>query len=286
MHAQGTHGQPQPDLRAGLETPVRHRPRLATGRPTAGRSKACRQASAPGSTGAVAFWIAVAFSAFQIWTAAYGTLPSQVVRAMHVGFLLLLGFGAASPTSGADAGWPGAGSGRSALLGFGTGLYNWVFYADLIRRSGFLTAGRPRRRIAPDRAGLRGGAPADGAAADHHRRASSSPTASSASTCRRRSIHRGYDFAQIIEHFAFGTEGIYGTPIYVSAAYIFIFVLFAAFLERAGMIALFNDVALGLVGGLARRAGAGLRAVLGADGHDLRLGRRQCGGQRASSPSR
>ncbi|TGS36246.1 TRAP transporter large permease subunit, partial [bacterium M00.F.Ca.ET.180.01.1.1] len=32
------------------------------------------------------------------------------------------------------------------------------------------------------------------------------------------------------------------------AAYIFIFVVFAAFLERAGMIALFNDFALGLVG--------------------------------------
>ena len=61
-------------------------------------------------------------------------------------------------------------------------------------------------------------------------------------------IHRGYDFAQIVENFAFGTEGIYGTPIYVSASYIFIFVLFASFLERAGMIALFNDVALGLVG--------------------------------------
>ena len=61
-------------------------------------------------------------------------------------------------------------------------------------------------------------------------------------------IHRGYDFAQIVDYFAYGTEGIYGTPVYVSAAYIFIFVVFAAFLERAGMIALFNDVALGLVG--------------------------------------
>ncbi|TIO90839.1 MAG: TRAP transporter large permease subunit, partial [Mesorhizobium sp.] len=51
-----------------------------------------------------------------------------------------------------------------------------------------------------------------------------------------------------VDTFAFGTEGIYGTPVYVSAAYIFIFVVFAAFLERAGMIALFNDFALGLVG--------------------------------------
>ena len=61
-------------------------------------------------------------------------------------------------------------------------------------------------------------------------------------------VHRGYDFAQVIDHMAFGTEGIYGIPVYVSATYIFLFILFGAFLERAGMIRLFTDVALGLVG--------------------------------------
>ena len=46
-----------------------------------------------GLAGKVAFAIAVVFSLFQLYTAAYGALPSQIVRAMHVGFLLLLGFG-------------------------------------------------------------------------------------------------------------------------------------------------------------------------------------------------
>ena len=32
---------------------------------------------------------------------------------------------------------------------------------------------------------------------------------------------RGYDLSQVIEQMAFGTEGIYGTPLYVSATYIF-----------------------------------------------------------------
>ena len=45
-----------------------------------------------------------------------------------------------------------------------------------------------------------------------------------------------------------GTEGIYGIPIYVSSTYIFLFILFGAFLERAGMIGLFTDVAMGTVG--------------------------------------
>ncbi|MCX7668605.1 MAG: hypothetical protein N2439_00845, partial [Anaerolineae bacterium] len=38
------------------------------------------------------FWIAIAFSAFQVYTAAFSPLSSQVVRAIHVGFVLLLIF--------------------------------------------------------------------------------------------------------------------------------------------------------------------------------------------------
>ena len=47
---------------------------------------------------------------------------------------------------------------------------------------------------------------------------------------------------------SYGTEGIYGIPINVSCTFVFLFILFGSFLERAGMIKLFNDVALGLFG--------------------------------------
>lgn len=60
--------------------------------------------------------------------------------------------------------------------------------------------------------------------------------------------HRGYGVDQIINQLAFGTEGLYGTPTYVSATYIFLFILFGAFLEKAGMIKLFTDFAMGLFG--------------------------------------
>ncbi|UCI26780.1 TRAP transporter permease [Mesorhizobium sp. B2-8-5] len=199
-----------------------------------------------GLAGKAAFLIAVAFSVFQIYIAAYGSLPSQVVRAMHVGFLLLLGFGLIANlrarSTAAKAGFWVLG-----LLGFGTGLYNWVFYADLIRRSGFLTT--------PD---LIVGTLLVVLVFEAARRLMGLPLAVIAfiflAYCFVGNhlpppfIHRGYDFAQLVDTFAYGTEGIYGTPVYVSAAYIFIFVVFAAFLERAGMIALFNDFALGLVG--------------------------------------
>ncbi|RWB14693.1 MAG: TRAP transporter permease [Mesorhizobium sp.] len=199
-----------------------------------------------GIAGKAAFLIAVAFSVFQIYIAAYGSLPSQVVRAMHVGFLLLLGFGLianlrATGMAAKAAFW------TLGVLGFATGLYNWIFYADLIRRSGFLTT--------PD---LIVGTVLVVLVFEAARRLMGLPLAIIAfmflAYCFVGNhlpppfIHRGYDFAQLVDTFAFGTEGIYGTPVYVSAAYIFIFVVFAAFLERAGMIALFNDFALGLVG--------------------------------------
>ncbi len=60
--------------------------------------------------------------------------------------------------------------------------------------------------------------------------------------------HRGYGLDQIVNQLAFGTEGLYGTPTYVSATYIYLFILFGAFLEQAGMIRLFTDFAMGLFG--------------------------------------
>ncbi|WFU09710.1 TRAP transporter permease [Rhizobium sp. CB3090] len=199
-----------------------------------------------GLSGRVAFWIAFSFSLFQLWTAAYGTLPSQIVRAMHVGFLLLLGFAllgnlVAKTPFGKMVLW------ALGIIGFLTGVYNWIFYAALIERAGFLTE-----------IDLTVGVILIALVFESARRLMGLPLTIIAAIFFLYCFvgnhlpspfnHRGYDFAQIIEQFSYGTEGIYGTPIYVSASYIFIFVVFAAFLERAGMLALFNDFALGLVG--------------------------------------
>lgn len=199
-----------------------------------------------GLAGRAAFSIAVLFSVFQLYTAAYGTLPSQIIRAMHVGFLLLLGFTLLANLKARSLPvrvmlW------SFGVLGFLTGVYNWVFYEALLHRTGFLTT-----------VDLVVGTLLIALVFEAARRLMGWPLAIISGVFLAYCffgqylpapfIHRGYGFDQIIENFAFGTEGIYGTPIYVSAAYIFIFVVFAAFLEKAGMIALFNDFALGLVG--------------------------------------
>ncbi|MBK9081635.1 MAG: TRAP transporter permease [Rhizobiales bacterium] len=72
--------------------------------------------------------------------------------------------------------------------------------------------------------------------------------------------HRGYALEQVIDQLSYGTEGVYGVPTGVSATYNFLFILFGAFLERAGMIQLFTDIAMGLFG--AARGGPAKVAVL------------------------
>jgi TRAP transporter 4TM/12TM fusion protein len=191
------------------------------------------------------FYVALAFSVFQIVTAAFSPISSQVLRAVHVGFLLWVVF-LSYPAYGTNRPWQPMAWALS-LAGIATAAYQWVFEADLIQRSGDLTTGdmviglilialvfEAARRVMgialPIICGL---FLAYGLFGEY---------------LPGELAHRGYGFDQIVNQLAFGTEGLYGTPTYVSATYIFLFILFGAFLEQAGMIKLFTDFAMGLFG--------------------------------------
>lgn len=60
--------------------------------------------------------------------------------------------------------------------------------------------------------------------------------------------HRGYSLKTIIEQMYLGSEGIFGIALGVSATYIFLFILFGAFLNGTGMSAFFTNAAMGLAG--------------------------------------
>lgn len=191
------------------------------------------------------FYVALLFSIYQIIMAAFHPVSSQVLRAGHVGFLLMVVY-LCFPAKGNGRPWQPL-AWALALVGMGTAFYQWYFEGDLIQRSGDLTtldfyvgivlivlvfeAARRVMGIALPiicalflAYGLLGQyLPGDLA-------------------------HRGYDLDQMVNQLAYGTEGLYGTPTYVSATYIFLFILFGAFLEQAGMIKLFTDFAMGLFG--------------------------------------
>jgi TRAP transporter 4TM/12TM fusion protein len=191
---------------------------------------------------------ALVFSSYQLIVAAFAPLSSLIMRSLHVGFLLLLVFVLYPGVKRASQ------LGRVplfdwllAFVGFGLAFYQWIFEAALIQRAGDPTAFdlvvgtitvvlvfEAARRVLGIALpivcaifllyGILGQYLPGGLA------------------------HRPYAFSQIVDQLAFGTEGIYGIPTLVSATYIFLFILFGSFLEHAGMIRLFNDLALGVVG--------------------------------------
>ncbi len=191
------------------------------------------------------FAVALAFSVFQVVTAAFPLISTQVLRAMHVGLLLLVVY-ISYPAFGIGRPWQPL-AWLLGMAGLGTAVYQWVFEGDLIQRSGELTqadmvvgvvlivlvfeAARRVMGIAlPIICAL---FLAYGLFGEH---------------LPGDLAHRGYGFDQIVNQLSFGTEGLYGTPTYVSATYIYLFILFGAFLEQAGMIRLFTDFAMGLFG--------------------------------------
>ena len=191
------------------------------------------------------FYVALLFSIYQIVMAAFHPVSSQVLRAGHVGFLLMVVF----------LYFPAGGNGRPwqplawmlALAGMGTAFYQWYFEADLIQRSGDLTT-----------LDFAVGVLLIALVFEAARRVMGIALPIICATFLAYGLlgqylpgdlaHRGYGIDQMVNQLAFGTEGLYGTPTYVSATYIFLFILFGAFLEQAGMIKLFTDFAMGLFG--------------------------------------
>ena len=55
--------------------------------------------------------------------------------------------------------------------------------------------------------------------------------------------------AMMLDQLYLTTEGIFGIPLYVSATYVMLFILFGAFVEKSGAGQLFMDFALALAGG-------------------------------------
>lgn len=60
--------------------------------------------------------------------------------------------------------------------------------------------------------------------------------------------HRGFAVERIMANMFLGTEAVFGTPIQVSSTFIFIFMIFAALLQRTGMERFFTQLAFGLTG--------------------------------------
>ncbi|MBI3453881.1 MAG: TRAP transporter fused permease subunit, partial [Rhodospirillales bacterium] len=199
-----------------------------------------------GRAGQIVFWIGVVFSAFQIYTSAYNPISSIIVRSVHVGFLLLMVFALFRVRRGDDRDKVPWYDWALGAAGFALGFYHWIFYTDLVVRSD------------PNLPDMIVGTIVIVLVFEASRRVMGLALPIICSLFLAFALfgdllpfpygHRGYGFDQVLNQMYRGVEGIYGIPILVSSTFIFLFILFGTFLEHAGMIKLFNDIALGTVG--------------------------------------
>lgn len=191
--------------------------------------------------------IAITFSLFQLYTAAFGVLDAMIQRSIHLAFALCLIY-LLYPMKKS---WP-----RDrihpvdvvlAILGAAAPLYIPIFYQELVRRAGTVTT-------LDYIVGLIGVF----LVLEAVRRVVGIPMVIIASgfivyALVGRSIpgpfaHRGVDLPTLVQHQFYTTEGLFGIPIGVSSTFIFLFILFGAFLEKTGLGQLFIDLANAVAG--------------------------------------
>lgn len=87
--------------------------------------------------------------------------------------------------------------------------------------------------------------------------------------------HQAFTFKRLISFLYLGTEGVFGSAMSVSATFIFIFILFGAFLEKSGARPVLREPGTDRHRARYRRSRAGRRGLQRPDGHHLRQRRIQ-----------
>ena len=195
----------------------------------------------------VVMFIAIVFSLFQIYTAIFGVLDAQLQRAVHLGFGLTLVYllfpmrkvWSREKVHVVDV--------ILAILGAGAPAYIIFAYRSLVMRAGTvnsldLVVGligivlviEATRRVV--------GMPMVCVVLFFLAYAFAGPYLPGVLA------HRGLNLDQLVSHLFFTTEGVFGIPLGVSSTFIFLFILFGAYLESTGLGRFFIDLANAVAG--------------------------------------
>jgi len=203
--------------------------------------------------GFTAFFVtaaAVVLSLFQLYTAGISPLAAMYQRSVHLVLIIVIAFALIPPTKKASRhrfdlylafDW------FLILLTFLAGSYIWIEYGAIVHRLGdwtridvflgvltiFLVMEATRRAIGLFMSLI---------AAAFLLYAYFGPYMPDLFA------HKGYSVERIATTLYLTTEGIWGLPIGVAATFVFVFVLFGAFLERSGGGDFFIDLAYSLTG--------------------------------------
>ncbi|HEY4600765.1 MAG TPA: TRAP transporter permease [Cerasibacillus sp.] len=211
-----------------------------------------------GIAAGIIFAILLGFSLFQLYTGAFGQLTAYLQRTIHLGFALVLIFllyPARKSAPKRKIAWYDYVLALLAIIVTG---YWPVYYETLVQQFGGITEAQmvigglaillvleaTRRAV---------GLPIMIIAIAFLLYAYFGPYMPSAIA------HGGLNLEQLIHSMYFTTEGILGTPLQVSSTYIFLFLLFGAFLVQTGVGNYFNDLAISIAG---RRTGGPAKVAI------------------------
>lgn len=207
--------------------------------------------------------IAFIWSAWQLWIASplpfslgLGIFTDLPARGIHLAFGLLLGFlmfPRLWETKSATRNWITI---LLGLLAFGSCIYVWLGYDGIVARDGIL--------LEIDLAGFK--VPIEAIIGgigivlllEGTRRSVGTPLVVVCVIFLLYSVfgqsmpdlisHKGVSLERLIGYQWLSSEAIFGIPIDVSVSYVFLFVLFGAFMDKAGAGRFFLDMSFGLVG--------------------------------------
>jgi len=206
------------------------------------------EVSKRGAIGWAAGGLAVILSLFQLYTAGFGKFSAMFQRGVH----LSLALGVVFLVWPARSGKPQSKVAKAvdivlALLSFAVAGYIIIFYDDIIWRIGEATWWDVAMGTVATVLVLEGTRRTTGwimsfIALLFLAYAFLGPHIPGALS------HKGYDLERVMTQLYLTTEGIYGAPLGVAATFVFIFVLFGAFLDVTGAGQFFIDLAYAMTG--------------------------------------
>ncbi|MBN8199172.1 MULTISPECIES: TRAP transporter permease [Bacillaceae] len=202
-----------------------------------------------GVLGWIVFFGLLAFSLFHLYTGVFGMLTAQLQRSIHLGFALALIF-LLFPARKKDRGRKNKVAWYDiilAILGIAVGAYWPLFIDEIVMRAGRLTeidfyVGLIAVLLVLEATRRAVGLPITIIAVIFLAYAMFGPYMPAFLA------HRGLDLERLVQTMFFTTEGILGTPLGVSATFIFLFLLFGSFLVKTGVGQYFNDLAVSIAG--------------------------------------
>ncbi|MFV0497986.1 MAG: TRAP transporter permease [Candidatus Fimivivens sp.] len=205
----------------------------------------------------IVFFLAVSWAIFQLYTALFGTFPSTLQRAPHLGAALVLTF-LLYPAHGKPTQKIPLYDCILALLAVVCASYHVFFYDALLLRSGMFTKQDILISLIAVLLVL-----------EAARRVAGMVIVGLASFFLIYALfgnyfpgfmsHAGLKLHRVVTMEWLGTEGILGSPIYVSATFIFLFLVFATFLKASGVGDWMTNIAMSACG---RQVGGPAKAAV------------------------